>query len=157
MSNVKLFESAHIRSVWNETDGKWYFSVADVVQALTDSANVRDYIKKMRKRETELDANWGTLCPPLERLAPADNLRDHMTDLELIFTMLGEASTTEIARNRDAQGYDRNREAAIEGGAVAGTARIDLEKKSGRRVATRENYKALPEAVVRKKLKSREG
>ena len=70
MNNIKLFESAHIRSVWNETDGKWYFSVADVVQMLTDSANVRDYIKKMRKRETELDANWGTLCPPLELLAP---------------------------------------------------------------------------------------
>ena len=70
MSNVKLFESMQIRSVWNEVDGKWYFSVADVVQALTDSANVRDYIKKMRKREAELDTNWGTLCPPLELLAP---------------------------------------------------------------------------------------
>ena len=70
MSNVKLFESAQIRSVWNEADGKWYFSVADVVQALTDSANVRDYIKKMRKRETGLNANWGTPCPPLELLVP---------------------------------------------------------------------------------------
>jgi hypothetical protein len=48
-----------------EADTKWYFAVADVVQALTDSANVRDYIKKMRKREQELNANWGTLCPPL--------------------------------------------------------------------------------------------
>lgn len=71
--------------------------------------------------------------------------------------MLGEASTTEIARNRDAQGYDRNRAAAIEGGTVAGNARIDLEQKSGRHVATRENYKALPEAMVRKKLKRKEG
>ena len=70
MSNIKLFESTQIRSVWNEADGKWYFSVADVVQALTDSANVRDYIKKMRKRETDLNGNWGTLCPPLELLAP---------------------------------------------------------------------------------------
>lgn len=65
MSNVKLFESKKIRSVWNEADNKWYFSVADVVEALTDSANVRDYIKKMRKREPELDANWGKFCPPL--------------------------------------------------------------------------------------------
>ena len=70
MSNVKLFESKKIRSVWNEADNKWYFSVADVVEALTDSANVRDYIKKMRKREPELDANWGKFCPPLELLAP---------------------------------------------------------------------------------------
>ncbi len=64
MSNIKLFESPQIRSLWNVADGKWYFSGADVVQVLTDSANVRDYIKKMRKREPELDANWGTLCPP---------------------------------------------------------------------------------------------
>lgn len=281
MNNIKLFESAQIRSVWNEADGKWYFSVADVVQALTDSANVRDYIKKMRKREAELNANWGTLCPPLELLAPdgkrrrtqcantesllriiqsipspkaepfkrwlakvgyerleeienpelaaarmreiykakgysdawiekrvrgiairdeltnewqkrgvkeqreyailtaeisratfgmtpseykafkqldkpADNLRDHMTDLELIFSMLGEASTTEIARQREAQGYDENRAAAIAGGSVAGKARQDLEKKSGRRVTSPENYKALPEAVARKKLNKKE-
>lgn len=280
MNNVKLFESAQIRSVWNEADGKWYFSVADVVQALTDSANVRDYIKKMRKREQELDANWGTLCPPLELLAPdgkrrqtqcanaegllriiqsipspkaepfkrwlakvgyerleeiedpelaarrmrdlyqakgysqewiekrvrgiavrdeltgewqkrgvkeqteyailtaeisratfgmspaeykafkqlkqpADNLRDHMTDLELIFTMLGEASTTEIARQADAQGYPQNRAAAKKGGAVAGNARRDLEQKSGKRVASPDNYKQLPEMVVRKKLAPR--
>ena len=50
-------------------------SVADQVQVLTDSANVRDYIKKMRKRESELDANWGTLCPPLELVAP-DGLQE---------------------------------------------------------------------------------
>ena len=84
---------------------------------------------------------------------PADNLRDHMNDLELIFTMLGEASTTEIARNKDAQGYVENRSAAVKGGAVAGRARRDLEKKSGKRIASKENYKQLPEAVVRKKLK----
>ena len=70
MSNIKLFESKQIRSVWNEADNKWYFSVADVVEALTDSSNVKDYIKKMRKRESELNANWGTFCPPLELLAP---------------------------------------------------------------------------------------
>ena len=69
MSNIKLFESKQIRSVWNESDSKWYFSVADVVETLTDTANVRDYIKKMRKREPELNTNWGTICPPLELLA----------------------------------------------------------------------------------------
>jgi hypothetical protein len=87
---------------------------------------------------------------------PADNLRNHMTDLELIFTMLGEASTTEIARNRDAQDYDENLDTASEGGAVAGNARRDLEKKSGRKVSSRENYKELPEAVRRKKIGKRE-
>jgi DNA-damage-inducible protein D len=75
-----------------------------------------------------------------------DNLRDHMTDLELIFTMLGEASTTEIARNTDAQGFPENREAARDGGKVAGNAREELENKSGRRVSTRANFKELPES-----------
>jgi len=67
--------------------------------------------------------------------------------------MLGEASTTEIARNKNAQGYVENRDAAVEGGSVAGRARRDLEKKSGRRIASKENYKQLPEAVVRKRVK----
>ncbi len=83
---------------------------------------------------------------------PSDNLRDHMSDLELIFTMLGEASTTEIARNKDAMGYDGNLNAAIEGGTVAGNARQDLERKSGRKVSLRENFKEIPEAVARKKI-----
>ena len=83
---------------------------------------------------------------------PNQNLRDHMNDLELIFTMLGEASTTEIARNKDAQGYVENRNAAAEGGSVAGRARRDLEKKSGKRITSQENYKQLTEAVARKKV-----
>ncbi len=82
---------------------------------------------------------------------PGDNLRDHMTDLELIFTMLGEASTTEIARNTDAQGFPENRDAAREGGKVAGKARKDLEKKSGRKVSTRENFKEIGEGKRRLK------
>ena len=69
-----------------------------------------------------------------------ENLRDHMTDLELIFTMLGEAATTEIARNKDAQGLVKNKQAAHEGGSVAGGARLQLEEKSGRKVITRNNY-----------------
>ncbi len=69
-----------------------------------------------------------------------ENLRDHMTDLELIFTMLGEAATTEIARNRDAQGFVPNKAAARDGGTIAGNARRQLEEKSGKRVVTRQNY-----------------
>ncbi len=72
-----------------------------------------------------------------------ENLRDHMTDLELIFSMLGEAATTEIARNRDAQGFPQNKRAARSGGTVAGNARRELENKSGRKVVTSENYLAL--------------
>lgn len=69
-----------------------------------------------------------------------ENLRDHMTDLELIFTMLGEASTTEIARNKDAQGFNENKTAARAGGKIAGNARKQLEKKSGKNVITEQNH-----------------
>ena len=72
--------------------------------------------------------------------AKAANLRDHMTDLELIFTMLGEASTTEIAKRKDAQGFQENRSAAREGGTVAGNARKELENKSGRPVVSSASY-----------------
>ena len=80
----------------------------------------------------------------LDKVKTGNNLRDHMTDLELIFTMLGEAGTTEIARRKDAQGFTDNRKAAKEGGAIAGNARKALEAKSGRRVVSAENY--LPPA-----------
>ena len=72
-----------------------------------------------------------------------ENLRDHMSDLELIFTMLGEASTTEIAKNTNAQGFNQNKVAARKGGKVAGNARKELESKSGRKVTTRKNFKQL--------------
>ncbi|HAR62928.1 MAG TPA: phage antirepressor protein [Candidatus Margulisbacteria bacterium] len=227
MSNLIIFEDNKVRRVWNESEQKWYFSVDDVVEILTGTPNVKDYIKKLRKRDKELDSYWGTNCPPVEMIAadgkkrkikaantegllriiqsipspkaepfkrwlakvgyerleeienpelaskrmreiyeqkgyseqwiekrlrgnavrdeladewkkrgvkeqkefailtaeiskatfnmtpseykqykgldkPKENLRDHMTDLELIFTMLGEASTTEIAKKKDA-------------------------------------------------------
>jgi DNA-damage-inducible protein D len=83
---------------------------------------------------------------------PQENLRDHMTDLELIFSMLGEAATTEIAQKKDVIGFEPNKRAAKEGGTVAGNARKDLEKKSGRKVVSAINYKQLPEKKVRKLL-----
>jgi len=73
------------------------------------------------------------------------NLRDHMTDLELIFSMLGEAATTEIARERDARGFLPNKQAAREGGEVAGEARGNLEKKARKRVVSRRNYLTEPQ------------
>jgi DNA-damage-inducible protein D len=277
MSNIVLFESKNVRRIWSESDEKWYFSIDDVIEVLTDTISVKDYIKKLRKRDDELNSYWGTNCPLVEMIAadgkkrkiraadaegllriiqsipspkaepfkrwlakvgyerleeienpelaakrmreiyrqkgysedwiekrvrgiairdeltgewkkrglkeqiefailtaeiskatfgmtPAeyrefkdlenqgDNLRDHMTDLELIFSMLGEASTTEIARTKDAQGFPANKKAAVEGGTVAGNARRELEEKSGTRVSTNENYKQLPE-VRRKALK----
>jgi len=276
MSNIKLFESKKVRSVWNEEEQKWYFSLQDVVEVLTDSLDVKQYIKRILSRDSELKSNWGTICTPVEMIAadgkkrkvqaanvegllriiqsipspkaepfkrwlakvgyerleeienpelaqarirkiyqakgysdewiekrirginvrdeltnewknrgvkeeleyailtaeiskatfgmtpaeykkfksldkPNENLRDHMTDLELIFTMLGEASTTEIAKNKDAQGFSQNKTVAKQGGAIAGNARKELEQKSGRKVSSKLNYKELPEKEIRKK------
>ncbi len=70
-----------------------------------------------------------------------ENLRDHMNDLELLFTQLGEAATTEIARTDDSQGFNENAGAARRGGAVAGKARADLEAETHRKVVSPENHK----------------
>ena len=80
-----------------------------------------------------------------------ENLCDHMNDLELFFSMLGEASTTEITRNKNAKGLGENKTTAREGGAVAGNARKDLELKSGKKVSTSENYLLRP--IKKKRLK----
>jgi DNA-damage-inducible protein D len=77
-----------------------------------------------------------------------ENLRDHMSDLELIFSMLGEASTTEIARNIDAQGFLENKTVAKKGGAIAGDARKALELESEQKIVTEKNY--LPENKTKK-------
>lgn len=273
MSSIKLFESRKIRSVWDEKDSKWYFSVKDVVEALTDSSDPTQYVKKMLSRDELLKSNWGTICTLVEMhaadgkvrkvqaadakgllriiqsipspkaepfklwlaqvgsdrleeienpelatqrtrdlyklkgypddwiekrmrsiaireeltdewknrgikekteysiltaeiskatfgLTPSEykdlkglksqNLRDHMTDLELIFSMLGEASTKEIVINTDPKGFEQNKKAAKAGGKIAGDARKQLELKSGKNVVTKQNY--LPESK-RKGLK----
>jgi prophage antirepressor-like protein len=259
---IIVFGARQIRRTWH--DEQWFFSVVDIIGALTDSPNPRDYWYRMKRREKESsDVELSTLCRQLKLTSadgksymtevvntesafriiqsipspkaepfkrwlaqvgyqrvqeienpelaqqrmvelykqkgyPADwidkrvrsiairdeltdewkqrginerkdfailtaeiskatfgltptqykdlkgldreNLRDHMTDLELIFTMLGEAATTEIARTRDAQGFAPNKAAARDGGTIAGNARRQLEHKSGKRVVTRQNY-----------------
>ena len=276
MSEIALFEQKEIRRVWQ--DEEWYFSVSDVVKALTDSTDPKQYIKKMRARDPELSNNWGTICTPVQMIAtdgkqrkvqaansegllriiqsipspkaepfkrwlaaigaerireiadpeiaalraqelyrkkgysddwialrargvatraeltnewknrgiekssdyailtaeiskaafgmtPAEykrlkglkseNLRDHMSTLELLFTELSEAATTEIARNDDAQGMAANADAARRGGKIAGDARENLERQTGRSVSTRDNYKHLS-SRTRKKLPEEE-
>ena len=260
-TNIAVFKGKEIRKTIHKNE--WWFSVSDVVEALTDSADPKQYIKKMRQRDPELNSYWGTICTPLEITAPdgkmretncantegifriiqsipspraepfkrwlakvgyervqeiedpelgtkrtralykakgysddwiekrmrgiaireeltdewknrdvtrekeyailtseiakaafgitpgkhkkikglkRENLRDHMNDLELIFSMLGEAATTEITRVDDAKGFQESRHAARKGGEVAGKARKDLEQKTGKRVVSRENY-----------------
>jgi DNA-damage-inducible protein D len=81
----------------------------------------------------------------------SQNLRDHMSDLELIFSMLGEASTTKVTRAKNATGFIENKAAAKIGGKIAGNALKELEKESGEKVITSENY--LPETKKPKELK----
>jgi hypothetical protein len=267
--HLALFQGRQVRKVLH--DDVWFFSVQDVVAILAESADPRQYIKKLRSRDPSLDSNWGTICTPLPLVAPdgkvrsthcanarglfriiqsipspkaepfkawlaqvgaeriqeienpelasqrardlykakgypedwiekrmraiaireeltgewkdrgiqeqkdfailtaeisratfgvtpsqhksikgleRENLRDHMNDLELIFSMLGEAATTEITRAKDARGFVENKETAREGGNVAGRARKELEQKSGRKVVTSENF--LPESKTRR-------
>ena len=265
MNNIKLFQEKKIRSVWNEEEQQWYFSVVDVVGVLTDSVNPPDYLKQMRHRDEELDTYLGTTCPQVEMvtdtgkkrktlaanvqalfriiqsipspkaepfklwlaqvgyervqeienpelaqermkelyeqkgypkdwidkrlrgiairqnltdewkergiteksdyailtaeisratfgLTPSDykiykgltkknqNLRDHMSDLELIFTMLGERVTTEISQKEKPDTFTKSKQVAQRGGNVAGVAREQAEKELGRSVVSPENF-----------------
>ena len=80
-----------------------------------------------------------------------ENLRDHMDDLELIFSMLGEASTTRIAKAKDTKGFEENKIAAKDGGEVAGNARKELELKTGEGVLSEENFLDTPEKIKKKR------
>ena len=275
MNNIKLFQDKRIRSVWNEEEEQWYFSVVDVVEALTDSNDPKQYIKKMRSRDEGLNSNWGTICTPLEMIAndgkrrkvqtanvkgllriiqsipspkaepfklwlsqvgyerlqeienpelaqermkelyeqkgypkewidkrlrgiairqnltdewkkrgitekhdfailtaeiskatfgmtPSEykeykgltkknqNLRDHMNDLELIFTMLGERVTTEISEKEEPETFGESKNIARRGGTVAGKAREATEQELGRSVVSNKNFLSRAE---KKKLK----
>jgi len=267
-TSIAVFKGKEIRKTLHKNE--WWFSVSDVVEALMDSADPRQYITKMRQRDPELNSYWGTICTPLGITAPdgrmretncantegifriiqsvpspkaepfkrwlakvgyervqeiedpelatkrtralykakgysndwiekrmrgiaireeltdewknrevrrereyailtaeiakaafgitpgkhkkikglkRENLRDHMNDLELIFSMLGEAATTEITRVDDAKGFQESKHSARKGGEVAGKARKDLEQKTGKRVVSPENYLTTPQGI----------
>lgn len=128
-------------------------------EALTDEWKKRD-VNKAKEYEiltAEIAKAAFGIAPKTHKKLKGlkrENLRDHMTDLELIFSMLGEAATTEITRVNDAKGLAENRQAAKRGGAVAGKARKDLERKTGKRVVSQENYLTEPES--RKRLKGKQ-
>ena len=264
MTNIKLFQDKKIRSVWNDEEEQWYFVLEDVVEALTDSKDPKQYVKRMKLRDPELAKGWVQIVPTLavqtsggpqrmncanikglfriiqsipspktepfklwlsqvgyerileienpelaqERMKelyekkgyPKDwidkrlrgmairqnltdewkrrgitaeqdyailtaeiskatfgmtpseykefkgltkknqNLRDHMDDLELIFTMLGERVTTEISQQEDPESFEESRQIAKRGGNVAGVARKETEKELGRSVSNPNNY-----------------
>jgi hypothetical protein len=86
---IQLFEGKKVRIVWDAEKETYYFAVVDIVQVLTDSVNPRDYIKKMLRRDPELKSKWGTICPPVEMLAPDGKKRKtQAADLEGIFRII---------------------------------------------------------------------
>lgn len=268
MSEIKIFQDKRIRSAWNDAEEQWYFSIEDIVSALTDSADPKQYIKRIRYRDQELRGNWGTICTQVEMIAqdgkrrkvmaanlkaifrliqsipspkaepfkqwlaqvgydrvleienpelaqermkqlyeqkgypkewidkrlrgiavrqnltdewkrrgitkerdyailtaeiskatfgvtPSEykeikgltqknqNLRDHMDDLELIFTMLGERVTTEISQHEAPETFKQSKSIAKRGGKVAGVARKETEKELGRSVVSSSNFLSL--------------
>ena len=68
-NSIQLFEDRKIRTAWDEEKEEWYFSVQDVVAILSESTDPKQYIKKMRARDPQLSANWGTICTPVQMLA----------------------------------------------------------------------------------------
>ena len=83
-NSLKLFGDKLVRSVWDDEKEEWFFSIVDVVEILTDSTDPKQYIKKMRMRDTELNLNWGTICTPLQMigrgllLLPEKNLNQRL-------------------------------------------------------------------------------
>jgi hypothetical protein len=81
-----------------------------------------------------------------------ENLRDHMDDIELILTMLGEAATTRLSQDRESKGFPKLQKDARDGGAIAGRTRKDIESKSGKRVSIKKNYLSLAKKKTVKRL-----
>src|SRR3989338_9018310 len=129
---------------------------------------IRDELTdEWKKRKVETDREFAILTAEISKatfgMTPSEyqefkglkkeNLRDHMNDLELIFSMLGERATTEISRTKDAQGFVENKDAAIKGGNIAGDARKKLEVETRRKVVNPENYLGIPEKKKKANLK----
>lgn len=264
---VKLFEQKQVRSVWNEDEEQWYFSIVDVIAVLTDSVNPTDYLKKIRKRDPELGSYLGTNCPQVNMLSNGknrktlagrttvifrliqsvpspnaepfklwlakvgserldeiadpeigidrlmetylkkgyskewvnqrlksievrkdltdeweirgvkkgqefailtdeitkawsglsvkeyknlkdlkkENLRDNMSNLELVLKMLAEATTTEISKEKKPATFQQNKKIAKQGGTIAGNTRKEIEEKTGKKIVSAVSAKKLLE------------
>jgi hypothetical protein len=85
---LQFFEQKQVRSLWSEEEEKWYFSIVDVVAALTDSVNPTDYLKKIRKRDTELGGYIGTNCPQITMLTNGKKRKTLAGDTAAIFRII---------------------------------------------------------------------
>ena len=270
-NSIQLFEDRKIRTAWDEEQEEWYFSVQDVIAVLAKSSDPKQYIKKMRARDPELSANWGTICTLVQMPAADDkmrkiqaantegllriiqsipspkaepfkrwlaqvgrerieetidpeqaidraletyhkkgydtdwihqqllsirvrneltaewqergvqqgkeyailtdeitkawsgmttrqykklkglkkeNLRDNMSTMEIVLNMLAEATTTELSKAHQPEGFSESQKIARRGGSYAGQVRQDIEKDTGRPVITSQNAAQLNAVVV---------
>ena len=86
---IQLFDGKKVRIAWDAEQEKYYFAVADIVEVLTDSSDVKQYIKRMRARDYELNSKWGTICTPVEMLAPdGKHRKTNAADLQGIFRII---------------------------------------------------------------------
>lgn len=112
MSEIKIFQDKRIRSAWNDAEEQWYFSIEDIVSALTDSADPKQYIKRIRYRDQELRGNWGTICTQVEMIAQDGKRRKVMAaNLKAIFRLIQSIPSPKAEPFKQwlAQvGYDRN-------------------------------------------------
>jgi len=94
-TSIKFFEDYKVRTSWNKEQEKWYFSVEDIVFVLTESTDVKQYIKKMRKRDPELNFNWGTICTHVQMIAKDGKNRKVMaSDTEGILRLIQSIPST---------------------------------------------------------------
>lgn len=87
-NKIQLFEQKKVRTVWDESQEKWYFAVVDVVEALTDSVNPADYIKKMKKRDPMLAQGWGQIVTPLSIQTTGGKQKVNCADTEGVFRII---------------------------------------------------------------------
>lgn len=88
-TQIKLFEEKQVRSVWDSEKEEWYFSVVDVVEILAESKDPKQYIKKMRSRDSVLDSNWGTICTPVRMIGKDGKKREiQAANIEGIFRLI---------------------------------------------------------------------
>lgn len=85
---IKLFEEKRVRTIWDDQQEKWYFSVVDVVSVLTDSVNPTDYLKKMRKRDPQLAEGWGQIVTPLSIQTAGGKQKVNFADTEAMFRII---------------------------------------------------------------------
>ena len=102
--DLEFFNDHSIRKVWHSGEEEWYLSVVDVVQVLTDSSDPKQYIKKMRARDKALKSKWGTICTPLQMLAPDGKMRKTQaanTEAEPFKTLLAKVGAERLEEIAD--------------------------------------------------------